>query len=66
MSERRSYLARLKDHPGVPVATFMTIAGFFSGWIVESGSGYSLRVSPEVGAGDLFCGVTGVGNEQDQ
>lgn len=64
MTDRRTYWQRLKDHPGVPVATFMTIAGFLPEWIVESGSGYSARVSPEVGAGDLFCGVTGVGNEQ--
>ena len=51
MTDRRTYWQRLTDHPGVPGATFMTIAGFFSGWIVESGSQFSPRVSPEVGAG---------------
>ena len=67
MTDRRTYWQRLKDHPGVPVATFMTIAGFFLlGWTAESGLRFSPRVSPEVGAGDLFCGVTGVGNEHDQ
>ena len=30
MTGRRTYWHRLKDHPGVPVATFMTIAGGFS------------------------------------
>lgn len=28
MTDRRTYWQRLTDHPGVPVATFMTIAGF--------------------------------------
>lgn len=31
MTDRRTYWQRLKDHPGVPVATFMTIAGGFAG-----------------------------------
>lgn len=31
MTDRRTYWQRLTDHPGVPVAIFMTIAGFFLG-----------------------------------
>lgn len=31
MTERRTYWQRLKDHPGVPVATFMTFASLFAG-----------------------------------
>lgn len=27
MTNRRTYWQRLKDHPGVPVATFITFAG---------------------------------------
>ena len=31
MTDRRTYWQRLKDHPGVHAATFMTTAGFFAG-----------------------------------
>lgn len=31
MNERRSYWTRLKDHPGVPVATAVTVLGFVAG-----------------------------------
>lgn len=33
MTDRRTrtYWQRLKDHPGVPIAIFMTITGFFLG-----------------------------------
>jgi hypothetical protein len=44
MTTRRTYWQRLKDHPGVPVAIFMTTAGFLQGWIVGSGSRFSPRV----------------------
>ena len=30
MTTRRSYWQRLRDHPGVPVAIFMTLAGFLA------------------------------------
>ena len=39
-SERRSYWARLGDHHGVPVATFMTFAGFFVG--MDRGVGFAV------------------------
>jgi hypothetical protein len=53
MTDRRSYWQRLKDHPGVPWATFMTIAGFFAGM----NRGFLFAVLGACLAGGLYWGI---------